>query len=69
MYDFNLLPNNDVSEGWEERKDSRKCCCAIYNQEGHMVDFQAIREIAHASSPFIGMRYNDDLVAPIDQFC
>lgn len=66
MYDFNLLPDNDVSEGWEERKDGRKRCGAVYNEEGHMVDFQAIREVAHASSTFIGMRYNDNLVAPID---
>ena len=69
MYNFNLLPDNDVSEGREERKDGRKRCGAVYNEERHMVDFQPIREVAHASSTFIGMRYNDNLVAPIDQFC
>lgn len=69
MHDFNLLSDNDVSEGWEERKDGRERCSAVYNEERHMINFKAIREVAHASSTFIGMRYNDNLVAPIDKFC
>jgi len=69
MHDLDLLPYNDVAKYWKERENCRESRGSIDDKERDMVDFEAIGEVSDASSAFVRMRYNDDLVASIDQLC
>lgn len=66
--DFNLFPNDDVAEDREEREDRRKCCLAVDDEKGDMVDLEPICEVAHTGSALVRVRDDDHFVAAIDQF-
>jgi hypothetical protein len=68
MHDFNLLSNDNVSEDGEEGEDSWEGGGAVDDEEGDVVDLEAIREVSHSRSPLVCMRDDDDLVAPVDEF-
>ena len=59
MYNFDLLPNDDVSEDWEEGEHRWERRGSIYDQERYMIDFETICEISNSSSPFVSVcNYN-----------
>jgi len=68
MYNLYLLSNYNVPKHREEREDRRKCCFAVYDEEGNMVNFQAIREVSNSSAASIGMRNYDHLVTAVYEF-
>ena len=67
VYDFNLLSNDNVAEDWEEGEDSRECRGAINDEKRDVVDFEPIREVSHASSAFVCVCDDNDLVPTVDQ--
>jgi hypothetical protein len=67
MYNLDLFSNDDVAKDGEEGEDGRKGGFAVDDEKRDMVDFEAIREIAHASSPFVCVRYDDDFVSSVDE--
>jgi hypothetical protein len=62
---LNLFSYDDIPKDWKEGEDCWEGCFEIYDKEGNMVDFESIGEIAHTSSAFVGMSYDDYFVAPI----
>lgn len=66
--DLDSLPNHDVPKDGKEGEDGGEGGLAIDDEEGDMVDLQAIGEIAHAGSPFICVGNDDDFVTTIDKF-
>ena len=66
--DVDLLADHDVSEYGEEGEDGREGGGAVDDGEGDMVDLDAVRKISDPFPVGVRMRYDDDLVAPIDQF-
>lgn len=69
MNNFNLFPNDNVSKDWEEGEDRGECRGAVDDQEWDMVDFEAIREVSYASSSFVRVGNDNDLVSSIDELC
>ncbi|KAK5001218.1 hypothetical protein LTR28_012879, partial [Elasticomyces elasticus] len=65
---LDALTNENVAEDRKEREDGREGCLAIDDHERHVVDFQAVGEVANARSAGVGMGDDDDLVATIDEF-
>jgi hypothetical protein len=68
VYDLDALPNDDVAEDGKEGEDGRKGRLAVYDQKGHVVDFEAIGEVPHASPASVGVSDDDHLVAAVDEF-
>jgi hypothetical protein len=66
--DLNLLANDNVAEYRKERKDGREGGFAVDDEEGDVVDFQAIGEVADSCSTFVRMRNYDDFVSTVDEF-
>lgn len=67
MDDLDALPDADVAEDGEEREDGREGRLAVHNQEGDVVDLEAICEVADTLSVIVGMCDYNDLVAAIDK--
>jgi hypothetical protein len=65
---LNLLTNDNVAEYGKERKDGREGGFAVDDEEGDVVDFQAIREVADSCSTFVRMRDDYDFVSAVDEF-
>lgn len=65
VYYLDFLPDNDVAEDGEEREDGWKCCFAVDNEEGHMIDFQPVGKVSHAPTTLVAMCDNYDFVAPV----
>ena len=65
---LDLLSDHYIAEDWKERKDCRKGCLSIDDQEGHMIDFQAICQVANTCSSFVCVSNDNDFVAAVDQF-
>jgi hypothetical protein len=68
MDNFNLLPDDDVSKDWKEGEDGGEGGLAVYDEEGYVVDLEAIGQISNAGSTFVCMGDDDDFVAAIDEF-
>lgn len=68
MHNLNLLPNHNVPEYREEGKYGWESRVPVHDKKGDMVDFEAIREISYASSTFVGMGNDDDLVSTVYEF-
>ena len=68
VHNLNLFPDDNVSEHGKEGKDRGHGRLSVYNEEGHMVDLEAIGEIPHSGSSFVCMGNYDDFVATIDEF-
>lgn len=67
VYNVDLLSNDDVAEYWEEREDGRKRGRAIDDEEGHIVDFETVRQVADAFPILIRVSYDHHLVASINK--
>jgi len=68
MHDLNPLSYNDIPEHREEREDGRKGGFAVDDEEGNVVDFEAIGEVAHTGATLIRVCNDNDLVSAIDEF-
>ena len=68
MNNLNLFANDDIAEYGEEREERRHRGLAVDDEEGDMVDFEAVGEVAYAGAAFIGVGYDDDFVAAVDEF-
>jgi hypothetical protein len=68
VYDLDALANDDVAEDGEEGEDGRKGRLAVYNEKRHVVDFEAIGEVPHASPASVSMGDDDDLVTAVNEF-
>jgi len=67
MHNLYLLSDDNVAKDWEEREDGWEGRCAVDDEEGNMVDFEAIGEIPHARPSFVCMRNNNHLMAAVDK--
>jgi hypothetical protein len=65
MHNLNLFPDDDISEDGEEGKDGGEGRLSIYDEEGNMVDLEAIGEVMNSGAALICMGDHDDLVASI----
>ena len=64
---LNLLPDDDVPYDREEGEDCRHRSLTVDDQEGHMINLEAIGEIVHSCPAFIGMGDDNDFVASINE--
>lgn len=65
--DLDLLTDDNVAEDGEEGEDGRKGGLAIDDKEGHVVDLEAVGQVADASATLVLMGDDDDLVATVDE--
>ena len=65
---LNLFANDDISEYGEEREERRHGRLAVDDEEGYMVDFETVGEVAYAGATFVGVGYDDDFVSAVDEF-
>jgi plastocyanin len=68
VYYFNALANHDVAKDGKEGEDRGEGRLAIDDEEGNVVDFEAIGQVPYACSPGVGVCNDDDLVSAIDEF-
>lgn len=68
MDDLDLLSQYDVPEDWEEGKDSWHGRLSVNHKERHVVDLESIGEVVDAGATLIGVRYDDHLMATVDEF-
>lgn len=67
VYYVDLLPNDNVAEYREKRENGRKRGRAIDDEERHVVNFEAVGQVADAGSILIRVRYDYHLVASINK--
>lgn len=67
MDDFNLLADADVAQYGEEGEDGGEGRRAVDDEEGHVVDFEAVVEVANALAIVVVMGDDDDFVASVDE--
>lgn len=68
MDNLYLFSDDDVAEDGKERKDGRKCCLAVDNEEGDVVDFETVGEIAHSGPALVRVGDDDHFVSTVNQF-
>lgn len=68
MYNLNAFANDDVPKYGEEGEDGGECRLAVDDEEGHVVDFEAIGQVSHTCSTGVGMGNDNDFVSTIDEF-
>lgn len=68
MDNLNLFANDDVPEYGKEGEDCRERCLAVDNEEGNVVDFEAIGEVSDPCAASIGMGDYHDFVTAVDEF-
>jgi hypothetical protein len=69
MHNLNTFANANVPEGGKEREDGRKGGGAVDDEEGNVVDLDAVCEVANTLPVIVGVGDDDDLVATIDELC
>lgn len=67
VYNLDLLPQDDISENRKEGEDSWEGRFSVNDKERYMVNLEAICEIPHTCSAFIGVRNDDYFMATIDE--
>lgn len=67
MHNLYLLSDDNVAKDWEEREDGWEGRCAVDDEEGNVVDFEAIGEISHARPSFVCMRNDYHIMAAVDK--
>jgi hypothetical protein len=68
VYDFNPLPYDDVSKDWKEGENGREGRFAVYDKEGHMVDFKAVCKVADTCPTCVCVGYDYYFMSTIDEF-
>jgi hypothetical protein len=66
--DVDVFSNDDIAEDREEREDGRECRFAVDDEEGDVVDLEAVREVANSSSSFVCMGNHNHFVTSVDEF-
>lgn len=67
MNNLDALTNADVAEDGEEGKYCGEGGLAVDDEEGHVVNLEAIGEVADALAVVVGVGDDDDLVAAVDE--
>lgn len=67
VHDLDALADADVAEQREEGEDGREGGLAVHDEEGDVVDLEAVGEVADALAIVVGVGDNDDLVAAVDE--
>lgn len=67
MDDLDLLSNDDIAENGKEGEDCWKRGLSIYDEKRDVIDFETICQISDSCAAFVGMGYDDDLMAPVDE--
>lgn len=67
--DLNALADANVSEDGKEGEDGGKGGMAIDLEEGHVVDLDAVGEVADALAVIVGVSDDDNLVSTVDELC
>ena len=67
--DLDLFANDNVAKDREDGEHGRHRSFSIDDQERHMVDLEAIREIVNTGPAFVCIGYHDDFVSSIYEFC
>ena len=68
MHNFNFFSYDDIPEDWEKGKDSGHCRFSIDDEEGNVVDLEAIGKIANPSPTLVSMGDDDYLMTAVDEF-
>lgn len=63
-----IFAYHNIPEDWEEGKDGRKGCFAVYYKEWYVVDLEAVGEISNTGSSLICVCDYDYFVASIYEF-
>jgi len=69
VHDLDLLSDNNIAEYREERENSRHCRLAIDDEKGDVVHLESIGKVSDATTAFVGVRYDDYLVASVNELC
>lgn len=64
---LDTLAQTYIPEDREEGEDGREGGGAVDDEEGHVVDLDAVGEVADALAIVVGVGYDDDLVAAVDE--
>lgn len=65
MYDLNLFPYNDIPEDWEKGEHGWEGRGAIDDEEGNVVDLEAIGKVSNACPSRVIVSYDDDFMAAV----
>lgn len=64
---LDALADADVPQHGEEGEDGGEGGVAVDDEEGHVVDLEAVGEVAHALAVAVRVRDDDDLVPAVDE--
>ena len=67
MHNPNLLPQHHIPENRKKGKNGRERGFAINDKERHVVDLEAVGQVADAGAAFVGVGDDDDFVAAVDE--
>lgn len=65
---LDAFADGDVPEDGEEGEDGWKGGLAVDDEEGHVVDLEAIGQVAYTRTASVGVCYDNDLVSTVDEF-
>lgn len=65
--DVDPFSQHDVAEDGEEGEDRGEACGSVHDQERYVIDLEAVCEIPDPCPSLVCVRYDDDLVAPVDE--
>lgn len=65
---LNLLSNDNIAEDRKERENGREGRFAVNDEEGDVVDLEAIGEVANPCPAFVCMGDDNHFVPTVDQF-
>lgn len=66
---LNLLSNDNVAEDGKEGEHRGKGAGAVHDEEGDMVDLEAIRKVSYACPALICVSDDYDFMAAVDELC
>ena len=68
VYNLDSFANHDVAKHREEGEDGGEGGLAVDDEKGHVVDLEAVCEVAHSCSTGVCVRDDYDFVTTIDEF-
>lgn len=67
VYNFNLLSNDDIPKNWEEGENCRESRGAVNDEEGNVVNFEAICQVSHTSPALVRVGYYYYFMTPVNK--
>lgn len=67
MYNIDLLSDDNVAEDRKEGEDGRQGGGTVDDPEGHVVDLEAVGQVANALAVVVGVSYDDYFVASVNE--